>query len=259
MAAQAAVPVQQSVPVQSVRQPEQQAVPRNTEPAVQTEAPQPAPVQQPVQQAAPQPVQTTDNSAAKPKIDTHSKKFKMIIAAAAAVCCLAVVGIVIGVNSPKNVVDMPYSLEVSDSNSEGVSRVYKGTYTGRWQHGKPNGQGTINLENGSVFEGEWKDGNRDGYGTFTYGQKTDYYGDTYEGEYKDNLRNGQGTYTFADGTTYVGEWKDGKPNGQGTMTYADGAVYVGEWKDSKYNGQGTLTYADGTVKTGTWQDNKFVE
>ena len=58
------------------------------------------------------------------------------------------------------------------------------TYTGeRNSDGKPHGQGTMTLADGT----------------------------TYSGEVKDGERHGQGTYTFVDSTTYTGEFEDGFP------------------------------------------------
>ena len=56
-----------------------------------------------------------------------------------------------------------------------------GTYTGEWQDGNFNGQGTATFPDGETYTGEWQDGNF----------------------------NGQGTRTFPDGTTYTGKWQDG--------------------------------------------------
>ena len=62
-----------------------------------------------------------------------------------------------------------------------------GQYIGELKDGKPNGQGTVTLNDVEQYVGEWKDGKR----------------------------NGQGTYNFANGNKYVGEFKDDKRNGQG--------------------------------------------
>ena len=77
-----------------------------------------------------------------------------------------------------------------------------GKYVGEYKDGKPNGQGTLTLSDGTKYVGEFKDGNQ----------------------------NGQGTYTWSDGRKYVGEWKDGKPwngteydkNGNVTSKFVNG-------------------------------------
>lgn len=260
MAAKAAVPVH---PVQSVQS------------AVQTEVPKSEPVQQPVQQAA-QAVSAADTSGVKLKTDTHGKKFKIIIAAAAAVCCLAVAGIAIGVSSPKNVSDMSYSVNVTDAG--GIVHEYSGTYTGKWkkdmpygegdftyndgiysgewENGKQSGHGTVEFTNGDVYEGKWQDGKRNGQGTLTYADGDEYNRVSYEGEWKDDKKDGQATEKYASGDVYEGEFNDDFRHGQGTYTFANGNVYEGEWKDGKRCGQGTLKWSDGTVYEGEWENNK---
>lgn len=106
-----------------------------------------------------------------------------------------------------------------------------GTYTGEWKDGRPEGRGTISLENGGVYEGEWKDGEA----------------------------NGQGTIIWSSGAVYKGEWKDSQKNGQGTMVYETGDKYEGEWAGDNRNGRGTFTYSDGSVESGVWKDGKLIE
>ena len=67
-----------------------------------------------------------------------------------------------------------YSEEGDDDND--------GKYVGEFKDGKPNGQGTLTLSDGTKYVGEFKDG----------------------------LENGQGTLTSYDGSKYVGEFKNGK-------------------------------------------------
>ena len=248
-----------------------------SEPVVQQPETEYQPVPQAAEAAARSVPETPKGIAAKLKIDLHSKKCKTMIAAAAVVCCIVVGGIVIGLNSPKDVTDKPYANDMLKVGS--VYGEVTGTYTGRWQKDRPEGEGTLTFSNGSVYSGEWKGGKANGQGTLTFAS-----GDLYEGEYKENRRDGHGVYTWADGDVYEGEWKDGMRNGQGVYTWTDGSVYEGEWKDDKreghgvktfgegtdyagdvyegewkdgmYNGHGVYTWADGRVYTGQWTDDK---
>ena len=106
-----------------------------------------------------------------------------------------------------------------------------GTYTGGVSDGKPNGQGTMEYTNGSVYEGERKNGVRSGQGTHTTSS-----GNVYVGEWKDDKMEGQGTYTWPNGSSYEGEFADGHFNGQGTKKWENGSVYVGEWKNDQLDG-----------------------
>lgn len=195
----------------------------------------------PFQQAVPGKQDTSSRPHPVPAKGSANKK--ILLAAAAGICLLVVIGILSLFTSPKSVKDVAYRSGTST-----------GVYSGGWKHDMPNGQGTIIWDNdGSVYTGEWKDGLENGQGTYTYTN-----GDTYTGELVDGLADGQGTYRGSDGSVYIGEWKNGLIEGQGTNTYADGSTYTGEWKDNYPNGQGTMTYTDGTVLTGTWQNGQFV-
>lgn len=239
--------------------PKYQTAPQANETVQQTESTH-EPVQQseteyqPVPQAAeaeawPAP-ETPKGIAAKRKIDLHSKKCKTMIAAAVAVCCIVVGGIVIGFNSPKDVIDKSYASDMLKVG--GVYAEVTGTYTGRWQKNRPEGEGTLTFNNGSVYSGEWKGGKANGQGTLTYAS-----GDIYEGEYKEGRRDGHGVYTFTDGDVYEGEFKDGMYNGHGVYTYASGSVYDGEWKDDKKEGQGVQTFGEGTNYAGDVYEGEF--
>ncbi len=208
--------------------------------------------QQPAQQSGAQPESVTRQSMQKSTSGTDKGiksapgsggKNPKVLVAVAAVCLVAVIGIIITVTSPKKVTDVSYRSGTST-----------GVYTGEWKNDEPNGQGTIIWDNdGSTYTGEWKDGLENGQGTYTYSD-----GSTYTGELVNGLAEGEGTYRGADGSVYVGAWKAGFITGQGTNTYANGDTYTGEWKDNYPDGQGTYTYADGTVQTGTWQNGKFM-
>jgi len=90
----------------------------------------------------------------------------------------------------------------------GVMRCKDGQmYTGQWQNGKRNGQGTLFFENG-VFEGQWVDDYAHGVGTISHKN-----GDIFKGEYKNNKKCGPGTYTWKDGSEEKGDYVDGQRHG----------------------------------------------
>lgn len=160
-----------------------------------------------------------------------------------------------------------------------------GSYTGFWDltNERPQGQGTMEFENGQVYEGEWAEGVRSGQGRCTWpdggyydgewkddkynGQGINYMsGDennpeahVYEGSFVDGHRSGYGVYTWPNGEKFEGEWKDGKRNGKGVYTYTDGSTYEGEYVDSERNGEGVYTAADGTKVTQVWDHGTKVE
>lgn len=127
-----------------------------------------------------------------------------------------------------------------------------GIYEGKFEDGKPNGQGTLTFRNGAKYVGEFKRGMWNGQGTLTF-----HNGTKYIGEFKDGKYNGRGTYTCPDGTVYTGDFEDDKLHSQGMMTCPDGKKYVGEFKDNMPNGQGTMTKPDGTTQTGLWKTGWF--
>ena len=202
---------------------------------------------QPIREEQPQsaPSSAPPQQADKPGFDFKNKKF---LIAAACVCVVAVIGIIIGVSGGKNVTDKVYSY-ISATDGETLS----GTYTGEWKKNKPEGKGTMKYYNGNIYEGDWVNGLSDGYGIFTMSN-----GDVYEGEFKEDLMSGHGTMTFANEAVYEGDFADNHINGHGILTYANNDVYEGEWKDSKRNGQGTLSTNDGIVFTGEWEDHQLI-
>lgn len=178
-------------------------------------------------------------------------------------------------------------------NGNGYGVFGDGTYDGKWENGKENGQGKMTFTSGNTYDGWFKDGKYDGQGTFTWANGDKYVGgfkdskknghgiDTwstdngyavFEGEYKNDLANGQCKRTNYDQNNkvtsiYEGMYIDGDLNGQGKYTYyKDGykyQYYEGEFADSKWNGKGKLTVydANGNVTatyTGEFKDGKYV-
>ena len=84
---------------------------------------------------------------------------------------------------------------------------------------------------GSQYTGGWEDGKAQGQGTKTYLN-----GNQYIGEFKSGKWHGQGIYTSKDGSRHVGEWRNGKANGLGSREHSDGRKYTGQWIDNELVG-----------------------
>lgn len=135
---------------------------------------------------------------------------------------------------------------------------YSGTYTGDWEDGQPNGEGS--------FSGEGEKGEISLVGPWVNGQpngqcrqilKSDAYVKTYSGDFFYGEAKGTGDYKAEDlkGNlvfTYYGEFRDGKYNGNGKATYYytaekaaeqgfDRRVYDGQFANGSWNGEGELT------------------
>ena len=110
------------------------------------------------------------------------------------------------------------------------------------------GHGTIEFNDGSVYEGDFLDGKFHGQGTLT-----DPDGDYYTGQWDNGKRHGQGTEKNSF-TTYIGEWVNDKRHGQGTLTFPYGTRYTGSWERGRYCGYGTLVSPYGPTITGYWEN-----
>ena len=82
--------------------------------------------------------------------------------------------------------------------------LFRKPYVGEFKEGKPHGQGTFTLPNGSKYVGEYKYGNR----------------------------HGQGTFTFHNGRKNVGEWRFGK--GWNTTNYDKEGNKLGKYVNGKW-------------------------
>jgi hypothetical protein len=100
------------------------------------------------------------------------------------------------------------------------------------------GEATLTLEDGTLYQGTLVDGLPDGSGYFKYAD-----GMRYEGGVRRGERSGAGVGIFRLGDRYEGEWLAGAPEGRGKMTYAVGGAYDGQWHAGKRHGHGVLTYA----------------
>lgn len=127
-------------------------------------------------------------------------------------------------------------------------------YTGKFLDGKPNGYGTLQLDNNWWYEGLFSKGMMHGKGTYFWSN-----GEKFTGiwEYGEPIR---GTMFYANGNKYEGEVVQVAdaihPKGNGTMTYKNGDTYQGNWNRNMKNGSGTYTWKDGRKYTGNWENNK---
>jgi hypothetical protein len=155
-----------------------------------------------------------------------------------------------------------------------------GIYTGQLsiKTNNPDGNGTLRLEDGAVYDGEWVDGRPHGSGVwatiegdlftcrswqsgkkhgFTVDVLSD--GQVYRGEYQHGQRHGHGVLTWPYGAHYEGQFVNNKRNGEGRYCYADGRVYTGNYKDDRPHGYGIMKAEDGTIiYDGTWQLGEFI-
>lgn len=128
----------------------------------------------------------------------------------------------------------------------------KGTYTGDWKAGKPDGQGKFSSsEKGFIiaYEGGWENGQFDGEGKILYQDFS-----SYEGQWKNGDRSGYGVFQTISNGRYEGNWDAGIRNGEGVQYYSSGALYDGLWEDNKPEGSGTYTAANGDTFQAVWMN-----
>lgn len=133
---------------------------------------------------------------------------------------------------------------------------YSGTYTGGWEGGQPNGEGS--------FSGKGEKGEVSLVGTWVGGQpngqcrqiaKNDTYIKTYSGDFFYGEVKGEGDFKIEDldgnlVSTYSGGFREGKYDGSGEITYyytdAESGygrkVYKGQFADGAWNGKGELAF-----------------
>lgn len=87
----------------------------------------------------------------------------------------------------------------------------KGTYTGEWKDGKPNGEGTMTMsqddrwnKGDTLWSKSWSNGLIEGYGQWRSAKDG-----TYDGNFSKGLKSGYGKMWFSDGTVYDGQWSGG--------------------------------------------------
>jgi hypothetical protein len=103
------------------------------------------------------------------------------------------------------------------------------SYTGNFENGYFNGEGTYTFPDGSTNVGQFKDG------VFIPPSPA-------EVDYD-----------------YIGENLKGTPHGVGKMTLNNGDVYKGDFVNGLRHGLGEYTFADKTQQTGHFENNEFVK
>ena len=122
-------------------------------------------------------------------------------------------------------------------------------YSGRFKHGRREGQGIMKYENGDEYQGNWHDDQPHGKGFKKYAV-----GSVYEGQFKDGMHHGEGKQSYVDGTYYDGNWSDNKPHGYGQLTFISGGMYEGSFLNGRPEGKGRYYYPNGDVYFGDWKN-----
>ena len=169
-------------------------------------------------------------------------------------------------NEPSSVVDMPWT----DSTRR------RGSYTGLFMGGMPNGKGCVRYDDGLYCEGDFVNGKLNGIGKVTK-RTEDMLGGTLEGEFKEGKLNGKGKETLGSGTIYEGEFKNGYLcygrvidsngslraegefagsvlNGKGKQKSWEGSIEEGFFTYGKLNGQGKRTRKSGVIEIGEFKN-----
>lgn len=83
-------------------------------------------------------------------------------------------------------------------------------HLGEWQNDRRHGKGTLQMQNGDIYQGDWSEGEKNGQGQYEFANN-----DLYEGYWLNGKRHGKGVYRWNNGETYNGDWKNDRMNGQG--------------------------------------------
>ena len=132
-------------------------------------------------------------------------------------------------------------------------------YEGAVSGGKPSGQGTLTSPNGTKQQGEW----RDGKPYRVSGTCIEADGTKEAGTWNFDGTKSGGTIAWTDGREYKGDCKVADdapelPDGMGEMKWPDGRKYAGQFRNGMMDGPGKMTYPDGKVEDGLWQQGKFL-
>lgn len=109
----------------------------------------------------------------------------------------------------ETVTDEPYTMVTSKFS-------VKGLYTGEWRDGKPNGTGTLTIQEtndrwdtgDTLWSEDWVDGLIEGYGEWRSAVDG-----AYDGNFSSGLKDGYGRMWFGDGRVYDGKWSYGSFKG----------------------------------------------
>ena len=105
----------------------------------------------------------------------------------------------------ETVTDEPYTMVTEKFSVAGV-------YTGEWRDGKPNGVGTLTIQEtndrwdtgDTLWSEEWEDGLIEGYGEWRSAVDG-----AYDGNFVAGLKEGYGKMWFGDGKVFDGQWAKG--------------------------------------------------
>ena len=105
----------------------------------------------------------------------------------------------------ETVTDEPYTMVTSKFSVSGL-------YTGEWRDGKPNGTGTLTIQEtndrwdtgDTLWSEDWEDGLIEGYGEWRSAVDG-----AYDGNFNAGLKGGYGKMWFSDGRVYDGQWSAG--------------------------------------------------
>ena len=106
---------------------------------------------------------------------------------------------------------------------------WKSTYKGSFHAGLFEGNGRLELTNGTVYDGEWKAGKQNGVGRFEFNN-----GNVYEGTVKNGLKIGHGKFTWSDTTYFEGEFVNDQPEGDGMCRDKNGKVAACTFADGEF-------------------------
>jgi hypothetical protein len=161
-------------------------------------------------------------------------------------------------------------------------QIFEGEFSHIDENDKPDGIGTIQWKDTSVYHGEFVRGEKNGRGTIIQKKYLNRGQDPVkiEGVFKDGYPSGKCSALYSNGTTYEGEFGEyGKRQGYGICRYKtgahrlndgniyssgrnykgdDGFVYEGEWNNNQRQGVGILKDKEGVViAEGVWEANKL--
>lgn len=132
--------------------------------------------------------------------------------------------------------------------TRGERRFGDARYTGELRGNQPDGEGTLEWDDGRRYQGQFSAGQMQGQGKLTLAD-----GSAYQGPFKGDRPFGQGTLTLADGALLSGTFT-GLEAASGTLTMADGSHLEGDFKDQQLHGTGTRTKANGESLSGQYRD-----
>ncbi len=174
----------------------------------------------------------------------------------------------------------------------------EGTYTGDTFLGSISGEGTMEYNDGQVYNGEWSKGLPDGNGELFLVDGSSFVGSFEKGvfsngEYivndnQDNLlqfeiensepisfsyilkdgtiiekdllaKNAEYSIQYPNGDSYTGTIRNKTRNGNGEYIWEDSTKYVGAWSNDLMNGDGVLSYASGIELSGQFFDNNLYD